>query len=70
MSGIDPYESKLFWITLYLYPAIWFFNIIIVFIKFDFAYLLVIAFALVLTLSNTIGYTKCKRGFNISNISY
>ncbi|KJE98116.1 hypothetical protein CAOG_08133 [Capsaspora owczarzaki ATCC 30864] len=59
-SGIDANESRLFWITLYLYTAVWLlFSILNLALKFQ--WLLVAFVGLALNLANVIGYTKCDK---------
>lgn len=61
---INPYESKVFWLVLIIFPIIW----IIYFISSLFSFLtkmnwlFVTILALVLQFSNVVGYVKCARG--------
>lgn len=61
---INPYESKLFWIVLLLFPAIWAIFFISCLFQFYFLlnWLFVSGVALVLQGSNVVGYIKCARG--------
>lgn len=61
---INPYESKLFWIILLLFPIIWtFFFISCLFSPFSMMnWLFVSVVSLVLQGSNVVGYVRCARG--------
>jgi len=61
MSDIDPLESYVFWITLYAHPLVWILLSIICFIGMRLQWFMIIGFALVLGVSNAIGYFKCQR---------
>jgi hypothetical protein len=61
MSDIDPMDSYIFWIALYAQPLLWILAVVVCFIRWKFQWLMVIGFALVLGVSNAIGYFKCQR---------
>lgn len=61
MSSVDAFDSTIFWVALYAQPLIWLLLSITCFIGWKFQWFMVIGFALVLSLSNAIGYFKCQR---------
>mmetsp|Transcript_7216 Transcript_7216/g.10621 ORF Transcript_7216/g.10621 Transcript_7216/m.10621 type:complete len:227 (+) Transcript_7216:48-728(+) len=58
-ENIDPIDSTLFWVSLTVWPFIWFLFIIWNIVSLTYQSLLIILFALILSISNTIGYLKC-----------
>lgn len=57
----NPVDSRLFWGSLYLYTAIWIGLALVALLRFNFSWLLVVAFALTLNGTNLVGYIKCDR---------
>jgi hypothetical protein len=60
-NDIDIIDSYVFWIALYAHPLIWLLLSITCFIGMKFQWFMIILFALVLGISNLIGYFKCQR---------
>lgn len=60
-SDIDPLESNVFWITLYAYPLVWILLGVVCIVSMRLQWLMIIGFALVLSISNLVGYFKCQR---------
>ncbi|KAJ9076938.1 Golgi apparatus membrane protein tvp23 [Entomophthora muscae] len=54
-------DAKIFWVSLYATPIIWGFLALIALIKTNFQWLLIVAFALMLSISNLVGYYKCDK---------
>lgn len=54
-------DSHLFWLALYLYPAIWAFLTLVSLIRLNLGWLLLDAIALGLLGSNLVGYIKCDK---------
>lgn len=61
MTEISPLDSKLFWGTLYITPAVWFLLLIIGIFTLTFDYLPVVVAALIMSMANTVGYLKCSQ---------
>eukprot|EP00243_Klebsormidium_subtile_P004370 TRINITY_DN18349_c0_g1_i1.p1 TRINITY_DN18349_c0_g1~~TRINITY_DN18349_c0_g1_i1.p1 ORF type:complete len:188 (+),score=32.95 TRINITY_DN18349_c0_g1_i1:373-936(+) len=61
MEQLSKKDGWLFWWTLYITPALWIVLGAIALIKFQFDYLLIVAVAVVLGVSNIIGFTKCRK---------
>eukprot|EP00035_Acanthoeca_spectabilis_P036881 m.42381 g.42381 ORF g.42381 m.42381 type:complete len:199 (-) comp8313_c0_seq1:123-719(-) len=54
-----PTESRIFWWSLYLFPVLWLLLAISALFKLHFGYLLLVAIAIVVNMSNVVGYWKC-----------
>ena len=59
MAEISQFDSRIFWGTLYLTPAIWIFFFIVGILRFKFEYLPVIISAILMNGANIFGYMKC-----------
>lgn len=57
----NPTDSRLFWGSLYLYTVLWVGLALVALLRFNFSWLLVVAFALTLNGTNLVGYIKCDR---------
>lgn len=57
----NPVDSRVFWWSLYLFPAVWLLLGVIAVLRFQFAWLIVVGMALVLCGTNLVGYTKCDK---------
>ncbi|OWB73070.1 hypothetical protein B5S31_g2802 [[Candida] boidinii] len=58
---INPIDSKVFWLFLYLTPVIWIFMAIIALLKFQFISLILVCIAIILTITNAMAFTKCDK---------
>jgi len=58
---VNATDSRIFWYSLYIVPAIWVLFAIVSIIKLEFSWLMVVAVALVLNTANLIGYRKCQQ---------
>ena len=56
---MNPVDSRIFWISLYVTIVIWLF--LAFFTLFDPKWLLVVAVALTLNAANVVGYTQCDK---------
>ena len=57
----NPIDSRLFWWSLYLYPALWTLLGIVAVLRLQFAWLIVVGMAVTLNGTNLVGYTKCDK---------
>lgn len=57
----NPSDSRLFWSSLYGFTVIWALLGVVAVLRFNFSWLLVVAFALTLNITNLLGYLKCDR---------
>ena len=58
---MHPTDSNVFWLTLFLFPAIWVFCAIGTLLTLRFMWLVLVLVAFSLCAINTLGYVKCKR---------
>lgn len=59
---VNVVDSRMFWISLYLTPAVWAFFAFIVFLNpTNWQWLLVDIVAIVLNMANVVGYTRCEK---------
>ncbi|KAF8746309.1 hypothetical protein AX14_000094 [Amanita brunnescens Koide BX004] len=57
----NPVDSKMFWIALYAFPAIWSLLIVVSILKFNISFIPIVALALVFNITNVIGFTYADR---------
>ena len=57
----NPVDSKFFWAGLYGYTTIWMVLGVIALLRFNFSWLLVVAFAILMNGTNLLGYLKCDK---------
>lgn len=58
---INPIDSKMFWMLIYAVPTAWVLLGLLALLKFNIMWLLVIVFALVLSLTNTFAFSRCDK---------
>ncbi|OLL26485.1 Golgi apparatus membrane protein tvp23 [Neolecta irregularis DAH-3] len=58
---INPTDSRLFWIVLYIVPVIWLVFALVAMIKFEFIWLTLVVIALTLNMANVVAFTRCDR---------
>jgi len=56
---VNPIDSRIFWISLYVTIVVWLF--LAFFTLFDPKWLLIVAVALTLNAANVVGYTQCDK---------
>eukprot|EP00270_Netrium_digitus_P019506 TRINITY_DN7702_c0_g1_i1.p1 TRINITY_DN7702_c0_g1~~TRINITY_DN7702_c0_g1_i1.p1 ORF type:complete len:207 (-),score=40.83 TRINITY_DN7702_c0_g1_i1:251-784(-) len=61
LDRLSQTDAFLFWWTLYITPAVWALFGVISLIRLTFDYLLIVAVALILSISNLIGFMKCRK---------
>lgn len=57
----NPIDSRLFWWSLYLYPAVWVLLGVVAVLRLEFPWLIVVGMAVMLNGTNLVGYTKCDK---------
>ncbi len=57
----NPIDSRLFWWSLYLYPAIWGVLGLIALLRLQLTWLIVVGMAIILHGTNLVGYTRCDK---------
>lgn len=58
---INPIDSKVFWILLYVAPAFWIALAVLAVLKFEFLSLILVIIAIALTMTNALAFTKCDK---------
>lgn len=58
---INPIDSKVFWTLLYVQPVAWSVLGLLALLKLEFLYLVLITIAVILSITNTMAFTKCDK---------
>ncbi|KAK4457729.1 hypothetical protein QBC42DRAFT_350236 [Cladorrhinum samala] len=66
---INPTDSRFFWIAIYAQPLFWIALAIVAIFSFKFIWLPLVAIALVLTITNTLAFSRCDKFSQASNIA-
>ncbi|XP_055616113.1 uncharacterized Golgi apparatus membrane protein-like protein CG5021 [Toxorhynchites rutilus septentrionalis] len=67
-TRINPYEVKIFWVALVVFPLLWALFFVVALFGFKFKWMLLVMIALSLNGANLYGYIKCNFGAN-ANLS-
>ncbi|KAI0053284.1 DUF846-domain-containing protein [Auriscalpium vulgare] len=57
----NPIDSRMFWIALYVFPALWLVLLVVSFLKFNLSFVPIVILALVFNFTNVIGFTYADR---------
>lgn len=57
----NPIDSRIFWWSLYLFPALWILLGLLALVRFQFPWLIVVGMAVALSGTNLVGYTRCDK---------
>ncbi|KAJ8084217.1 Golgi apparatus membrane protein tvp23 [Marasmius tenuissimus] len=57
----NPVDSKMFWIAIYVFPALWIALLLVCIIRFGLSYLPIVILALIFNLTNAVGFTYADR---------
>lgn len=60
-KAVNKFDRSVFWTVLYLTPAVWTAFLLLGILSFDLSWLLIVCFALSLSLANVYGYYKCSK---------
>ncbi|KAK4226923.1 hypothetical protein QBC38DRAFT_479107 [Podospora fimiseda] len=66
---INPTDSRFFWIAIYAQPLFWIALAIVAIFSFKFIWLPLVAIALVLTITNTLAFSRCDKFSQASNLA-
>ncbi|AEO54280.1 hypothetical protein MYCTH_2296687 [Thermothelomyces thermophilus ATCC 42464] len=66
---INPTDSRFFWLAIYIQPVFWILLAIVAFLTFKFIWLPLVAIALVLTITNTLAFSRCDKFSQASNLA-
>ncbi len=61
LNTVTVHDSRIFWWPLYATPTVWGLFALFALIRLQFSYLLLVIIAITLTVTNTVGYTKCNK---------
>ncbi|GAB1311246.1 Golgi apparatus membrane protein tvp23 [Madurella fahalii] len=66
---INPTDSRFFWIAIYAQPVFWIGLALVAILTFKFIWLPLVAIALVLTITNSLAFSRCDKFSQASNIA-
>ncbi|KAF5000384.1 hypothetical protein FDECE_11219 [Fusarium decemcellulare] len=66
---VNPTDSRFFWLALYLQPMLWVLMAILALVQLQFLWLPLVIIALVLTIMNTLAFSRCDKFSNASNLA-
>ncbi|KAK4042068.1 hypothetical protein C8A01DRAFT_14276 [Parachaetomium inaequale] len=66
---INPTDSRFFWIAIYAQPVFWILLALVAVLTFKFIWLPLVAIALVLTITNTLAFSRCDKFSQASNLA-
>ncbi|EKJ77812.1 hypothetical protein NXS19_000534 [Fusarium pseudograminearum] len=66
---INPTDSRFFWLALYIQPMLWVLMAILALVRLQFLWLPLVVIALVLTIMNTLAFSRCDKFSNASSIA-
>ncbi|PHH53993.1 Golgi apparatus membrane protein TVP23 [Ceratocystis fimbriata CBS 114723] len=66
---INATDSRFFWLALYAQPIVWVVMAILAILKFEFLWLPLVVIALVLTIMNTLAFSRCDKFSQASNLA-
>lgn len=66
---INSTDSRFFWIALYSQPLFWIGLAFVAIFRFEFIWLILVAIALCLTVTNTLAFSRCDKFSQASNIA-
>ncbi|MCJ1238699.1 Golgi apparatus membrane protein tvp23 [Varicellaria rhodocarpa] len=68
-GGTNKTDSRFFWLALYVQPALWIGLAILAVVRLSFVWLSVIVVALILTITNTLAFSRADKFSQASNIA-
>ncbi|KAJ4271799.1 hypothetical protein ACHAPJ_000600 [Fusarium lateritium] len=66
---VNPTDSRFFWLALYLQPMLWVIMLILALVGLSWLWLPLVFIALVLTIMNTLAFSRCDKFSNASSIA-
>ncbi|KAL2134334.1 hypothetical protein VTI74DRAFT_463 [Chaetomium olivicolor] len=66
---VNATDSRFFWIAIYAQPLFWIALALVALLTFNFIWLPLVAIALVLTITNTLAFSRCDKFSQASNIA-
>lgn len=69
VKTINATDSRFFWMAMYVQPLLWIALAILAVVKLEFIWLTLVVIALVLTITNTIAFSRCDKFSHASGIA-
>ncbi|RDA94133.1 hypothetical protein CP533_6542 [Ophiocordyceps camponoti-saundersi (nom. inval.)] len=66
---INATDSRFFWLALYVQPLLWFIMAILALVKLQFLWLPLVVIALILTIMNSLAFSRCDKFSQASNMA-
>ncbi|KAI9835680.1 MAG: Golgi apparatus membrane protein tvp23 [Sarea resinae] len=66
---VNATDSRFFWLALYAQPLLWVGLAVVAIVKFEFIWLSLVVIALVLTITNTLAFSRCDKFGQASNLA-
>ncbi|KAI1202354.1 hypothetical protein F5X97DRAFT_287446 [Nemania serpens] len=66
---VNPTDARFFWLAMYSQPILWVALAILAIASFNFMWLPLVAIALVLTITNTLAFSRCDKFSQASNLA-
>lgn len=66
---INPTDSRFFWLAMYVQPVIWIIMAIVAIFRFQFLWLPLVVIALVLTIMNSLAFSRADKFSQASNLA-
>ncbi|KAM4055079.1 golgi apparatus membrane protein TVP23 [Hirsutella rhossiliensis] len=66
---INPTDSRFFWLALYVQPVLWVVMAVLALVRLQFLWLPLVVIALVLTVMNTLAFSRCDKFSQASNLA-
>lgn len=68
-KDVTPTDSRFFWLALYIQPMLWVLMFILALVQLQFLWLPLVIIALVLTIMNTLAFSRCDKFSQASNMA-
>ncbi|KAM3513055.1 hypothetical protein MY11210_003257 [Beauveria gryllotalpidicola] len=66
---INPTDARFFWLSLYVQPLLWILLAVLALVRLQFLWLPLVVIALVLTVMNTLAFSRCDKFSQASNLA-
>ncbi|OAA73110.1 Golgi apparatus membrane protein tvp-23 [Cordyceps fumosorosea ARSEF 2679] len=66
---VNPTDSRFFWLSLYVQPLLWILLAVLALVRLQFLWLPLVVIALVLTVMNTLAFSRCDKFSQASNLA-
>ncbi|OAF55906.1 Golgi apparatus membrane protein tvp23 [Pseudogymnoascus destructans] len=66
---VNATDSRFFWLAMYAQPCLWVALAVLAVVRFEFIWLTLVVIALVLTITNTLAFSRCDKFSHASNLA-